>query len=70
MNSGWFHLARYFDPDWERRGPAALAAALHRSVSDAFPIRYDLTAVAMGVAVSLSGRSWRSPRSELNGPSE
>ena len=47
-NSGWFHLARYFDPDWERRGPTALAAALGRSVREIFPIRYDLTAIAIG----------------------
>jgi hypothetical protein len=47
-DANWFHVARYFDPDYGRNGPAALAAALGRSVNDIFPIRYDLSRLAVG----------------------
>jgi hypothetical protein len=44
----WFHLARYFDPDRHERGPAQLAAFLGLPVADVFPVRYDLSGVAVG----------------------
>ena len=36
-------LARYFDDDWESKGPRALAARLGLKVEDVFPISFDLS---------------------------
>jgi hypothetical protein len=44
----WFHLARYFDPDRDQRGPEQLAELLGLTVAGVFPIRYDLSGVAVG----------------------
>ncbi len=45
----WFHLARYFDADYEGRGPAQLSTFLGLGINEVFPITYDLTAVAVGL---------------------
>ena len=45
---GWYHLARYRDPDFERRGPSGLAAFLGLSVEQVFPISYDISKVCIG----------------------
>jgi hypothetical protein len=39
----WFHLARYFDFDYEKRAPPALARFLGKEVDQVFPITVDLT---------------------------
>lgn len=52
---GWFQLARYHDPDYSDRGPAALAAALKRPLADVFPIAYDIRAAAHGDADAVVG---------------
>jgi hypothetical protein len=44
----WFHLARYFDPDRDQRGPAQLAEFLGLSIAEVFPIPYDLSEIADG----------------------
>jgi len=43
-----FDLARYHDVDYERRGPAALAAFLGLPLDAVFPMRYDVSDVAVG----------------------
>ncbi len=43
-----FDLARYHDFDYSQRGAVALAAFLDLPVDAAFPMRYDITDVAVG----------------------
>ncbi len=50
----WFHLARYFDVDYDERGPAQLAAFLGLPIESVFPLKYDLShlvAPEAGVAI-------------------
>ena len=47
-DGSWFHLARYFDYDWDERGPAQLAELIGLSIAEVFPIRYDLSGIAVG----------------------
>jgi hypothetical protein len=51
----WFHLARYFDADYEQRGPGQLAAFLGLGIDEVFPITYDLTGVAVGLDEVVKG---------------
>lgn len=44
-DGAWFHLGRYFDVDYEKRGPQQLARFLGLPVGRVFPIRYDLSDV-------------------------
>lgn len=44
----WFYVARYFDSDYEDRGPEQLAAFLGLPVNDVFPITYDISDLAVG----------------------
>lgn len=44
----WFEMARYFDVDYERRGPHQLAAFLGLRVDEVFPISYDISHIAVG----------------------
>ena len=63
----WFHLARYFDPDYSRRGPHALAECLSLSIDDVFPIFYDLRQyVVDGDPAALCGIVTREPRERLS----
>lgn len=56
FNGGhWLHLARYHDPDYERHGPSWIAKRLGLSVSDVFPITYDLRACCAGHVDTLVG---------------
>src|SRR5688500_3969236 len=64
----WFHLARYHDITYKRDGPAALAAALGRTLADVFPIAYDVTGIVDGDPAALRGSS-RNPRSGSLAPS-
>jgi hypothetical protein len=62
-NAGqWFHLARYHDIDYEKRGPEALARFLGLPVHEVFPISYDFTQYVRGEAASLSGTILKEPR--------
>jgi hypothetical protein len=65
LGGRWFHLARYFDADYDDRGPAALAALLKRDVDDIFPIFYDLRSLAKGNPASLVGVVLKEPRERL-----
>lgn len=53
-SGGRFDLARYHDVDYERHGPAALAAFLDLPLEAVFPIRYDISDIASGHAECLS----------------
>jgi hypothetical protein len=61
----WFNLARYFDHDYQKRGPAALATFLQSQVDDIFPIRFDLRHCAIGDAASLIGSVQEEPKERL-----
>jgi hypothetical protein len=58
-------LARYFDPDYERHGPVALAEFLQLPVDDVFPISYDIRASAIGDPAALAGSIEKEPRERL-----
>ncbi len=61
-----FHLARYFDVDYAKRGPAGLARFLRLAVDDVFPIAYDLRAYAVGRPSVLAGKILEEPRERLS----
>lgn len=65
-NEKWFHLARYHDFDYKERGPESLANFLKLSVSDVFPISYDLRAYIKGKPESLVGEIEREPKDRLS----
>lgn len=50
-----FHLARYFDVDFETRGAVQLAQFLGRSIESIFPIRWDLAKIAADESKCKSG---------------
>jgi hypothetical protein len=61
-----FDLARYHDVDYERYGPAALAAFLGLPLEAVFPIRYDVSDIASGHADCLSRSIPAVPSSRLS----
>jgi hypothetical protein len=61
----WFHLPRYHDSTYKRDGPAALAAALGRTVVQVFPIAYDVTGIVEGDTAALSGEIAAEPTDRL-----
>jgi hypothetical protein len=61
-----FDLARYHDVDYERRGPAALAAFLGLPLEAVFPIRYDVSDIASGRADCMSQSIPAVPSSRLS----
>jgi hypothetical protein len=60
------HLARYFDADYSRRGPAMLAAKLRKRESEVFPISYDLSAIASGSPECVRGSVPQEPQAQLS----
>lgn len=64
-NGRWFWLARYWDVDAESKGPEALAQFLGLSVDEVFPIQYDLTGLATGLASVIKGQIRKEPRERL-----
>jgi hypothetical protein len=62
----WFHLARYHDITYKRDGPAALAAALGRTVAEVFPIGYDVTDIVVGEPAALRGEIVAEPTERLS----
>lgn len=61
----WFNLARYFDRDYQERGPAALALFLGSQVDDIFPIHFDLRHCVIGDTASLIGSVQKEPNAGL-----
>ncbi len=66
VTGGWFHLARYFDFDFDDRGPSQLATALDKDVDDIFPINYDIRNAAIGELGSVCGTIRKSPKFRLS----
>jgi hypothetical protein len=64
-NGEWFWLARYWDVDAESNGPEALAQFLGFSVDEVFPIHYDLTGLATGLASVIKGQIPKEPGERL-----
>jgi hypothetical protein len=62
----WFELARYFDVDYERRGPDQLAAFLGLPLDEVFPIVYDISDVAIGHPDVVKGTILREPEERLS----
>ncbi len=60
-----FELARYFDSDYDSRGPEQLAQFLGLPIDEVFPISYDLSAIAVGHPQVLVGRIPQAPREKL-----
>ena len=66
LDDGWFHVARYHDFDAEERGPVALARRLGMQLSDVFPIKYDLSQVAIGDPDVIRGAVVAEPSERLS----
>jgi len=64
-NGKWFHLARYFDVAYRRRGPGALAKFLGLSIREVFPISYDTRHLVRGKAAHLKWMVLKEPRIRL-----
>ncbi len=60
-----FYLARYYDGDYEKAGPEALATFLCLPVDAVFPINYDISAFCKGDPASLRGVIDRKPKERL-----
>jgi hypothetical protein len=54
-NGRLFHLARYFDFDFNEHGPHELARFLGLRIDEIFPISYDLTPLSLGDSRALKG---------------
>lgn len=61
----WVPLARYHDFDYDTAGPQSLSAALSLSLSDVFPIGYDLTPYVDGDRLCLVGVVDATPEDKL-----
>ena len=61
----WFFLSRYWDADYERNGPQALAQFLGMELDDVFPIAWDVSRYAKGHPAALSGLILKEPRERL-----
>ena len=61
----WFHLSRYFDPDYKRNGPQALADFLGLKVDQVFPIRYDIRHICEGNPKVIVGQVDKEPTEKL-----
>jgi hypothetical protein len=55
-------LSRYWDVDYERRGPEFLSRSLGLSVDEIFPITYDARKFVVGEPVALKGAISKEPR--------
>jgi hypothetical protein len=64
-SGGRFDIARYHDVDYDRRGPVGLAAFLGLPLEAVFPIRYDITDIALGHPDCLSRSVPAVPASRL-----
>jgi hypothetical protein len=64
-NGHWFDLARYWDLDFSRNGPEALASFLGLSEDEVFPISYDVSKYVEGDPSALVGSFLKEPRQRL-----
>lgn len=65
-HGAWFHLARYHDVDYDRRGPKQLAEFLGLPVSSVFSIEYDLTDIVSADAALVKGAIPLEPQEMLS----
>lgn len=65
-NGEWFHLARYFDCDFNNSGPSELGKFLGKKLTEIFPIRYDLQVFSKGDPSALSGVIPIAPKKRLS----
>lgn len=65
----WFHLARYFDADYETRGARHLADFLDVPVDQVFPISYDVSGFVEGNPNALRGSIVADPKDRLDAAS-
>jgi hypothetical protein len=65
LGNQWLDLARYFDVDVARNGPKAFADRLGLSISEVFPITYDISGIAVGHADVLKGEITAQPSIQL-----
>jgi len=66
LNDRWFHVARYFDIDFENRSPSRLADALGLPLNQIFPIVYDLTHLVSGSSEVLHSKVLAEPDVRLS----
>jgi hypothetical protein len=64
-NGQWFWLSRYWDIDYSRNGPEAVANFLGLSVDEVFPISYDVRNYADGDPTALVGSVLKEPGERL-----
>ena len=62
----WFELARYFDADYEDRGPVQLSQFLGLSLDEIFPVRYDLSRFVVGHPSVVRGVIEKEPQVRLS----
>ena len=61
----WFHMARYHDPHYREYGPTDLARFLELSVTEVFPISYDIRPYVIGNYAVLTGEIPKEPKEKL-----
>jgi hypothetical protein len=61
-----FHLARYFDVDYLKRGPVALSQFLGLPVQEVFPIAYDIGPYVTGATIPTTGLIREQPDERLS----
>lgn len=64
--TNWFELARYFDAAIDTHGPSQLAAFLGRQMGEVFPIRYDISDLAIGNPEVVKGTITDTPKERLS----
>ena len=62
----WFTLSRYWDEDYSRNGPEALAQFLGLSIYEVFPIDYDVRDYVVGDPAALVGTVSMEPKERLS----
>jgi hypothetical protein len=62
----WFFLDRYWDVEYPRSGPDALAQFLGMAVDEVFPITYDVRQFVEGNPPALVGTITREPEERLS----
>jgi hypothetical protein len=57
----WFHLARYHEIGFTRRGPSSLASFLNLETNEVFPVAYDIRFAAKVDSTALRGEIKQEP---------
>lgn len=62
----WFSVARYHDADYHKNGPNGLARSLGRTVSEIYPIEYDISWSCKTPSPCLTGKILPEPKRKLS----